>query len=71
MRLWYWGGCQGAAVSAISLHSFPSIKNYDAHETTTRLNKSVSKVVEEAQEEELHKKIEDVVKAKLSVEFNK
>ena len=49
---------------------FFSVKNYDACNLATRLNERVCKAIEEAREEELCKKIEEDVPAKLTAYFN-
>ena len=48
-----------------------SLNDYDAHETATRLNESVSKVVEEARQKEFCKQTEEEVRVKpLTIELN-
>jgi len=47
-----------------------SVNNYDAQKMAARLNESVYKDAEEARAEEIHKKIEKEVMAKLSTQFS-
>ena len=47
-----------------------SLNDYDARETATRLNESVSKVVEEARQKEFRKHAEEEVRVKLTIELN-
>ena len=58
------------AVSPTSFYRSSSVNNYDARKMETLLNKSVSKDLEDAPQEEFHKQVEEVVRVKHIVEFN-
>ncbi|KAJ8423757.1 LOW QUALITY PROTEIN: hypothetical protein Cgig2_030507 [Carnegiea gigantea] len=54
---------------SVSSHS-SFVNNSDAREMAIRLNKSMSKAVEDGRQEEFHKQVEKEVRAMLIVEFN-